>query len=103
MTVYYSCYICSRDILSGGTKEQRATAITDGTMRKTHHLLPRSLHDSMIASGIWTREECLSTTVELCTFCHDAAHGYFTNEEMARYLSTARRLKEAMLEIGWIP
>ena len=92
----YSCYICKRDIESGPAAKGTWKA------RTTHHLLPRALHANIIKSGLWTREDCLASTIDLCSSCHTGCHSYFTHVEMARFLTTPARLKKAMLDLDWI-
>jgi hypothetical protein len=93
----YSCYLCERDITS------RFSGVSEECQqRTTHHLLPRALHEKLLASGLWTRNELLNTVVDLCFVCHAAAHEYFSHGEMARFLNTPVRFKEAMTGIGWL-
>lgn len=92
----YLCYICDCDTDGSPALAQK------GQLRTTHHLIPQSLHPTLIESGIWSRQDCLNATIDLCAICHAGAHSYFTNVEMARFLVTPDRLKDAMLAVNWL-
>lgn len=65
-------------------------------------LVPEDQHDTFIAAGLYTQEECKSAHVPACYVCSEAVTHYFTSIERARYLTNPHTLKDAMSKIGWI-
>ena len=92
----YACYVCSCEI--GHHPKYKDL----GRSKTIHHLIPQSLHSDLVESTLYTLEECRTSVVDLCWLCHESAHRFFTNREMARYLSTPTRLRSALAEVGWL-
>lgn len=65
------------------------------------HLIPESMHDSLVKEGVYTRSECSAYQIVTCYICSEAIKRYFTDEERARFLSTAGDLKQNLDAIGW--
>lgn len=92
----FPCYVCHVKTGWKATLEQL------GRTTSVHHLIPQSLHSEVVAEGRYTLNACQSKTVLLCRMCHDAAHRLFTNQTMANHLSTAWKLRSAMIAAGWL-
>ena len=65
-------------------------------------LLPQSLHDSLVDSGLYTREQC-NTPVAACYICATAATRSFTDQERAKYLNTSIDMRYALQALGYKP
>ncbi|KAJ3088639.1 hypothetical protein HK100_007984, partial [Physocladia obscura] len=60
-----------------------------------HHLIPRMTHKRVVGKGLFTKNECRTRGIKICSKCHRMLHKTWTHMELALERNTLDKIMES--------